>query len=53
MKPEREREREREREDLVVNKENSFEIIIKAPNNLFDELNKKMDLIINRLNGIL
>ena len=25
-----------------------FEIIIKAPNHLFDDLNKKMDFIINR-----
>jgi len=27
---------------------NDFEIIIKAPNHLFDDLNKKMDFIINR-----
>ena len=28
--------------------ENNFEITIKAPNHLFDDLNKKMDFIINR-----
>ncbi len=33
-----------ERDDLG----NEFEIIIKAPNHLFDDLNKKMDFIINR-----
>ena len=27
---------------------NDFEITIKAPNHLFDDLNKKMDFIINR-----
>lgn len=27
---------------------NNFEITIKAPNHLFDDLNKKMDFIINR-----
>lgn len=39
--------------NLAVNSETNFEITIKAPNYLFDELNKKMDLIINRLNGTL
>ena len=37
--------------ELISNKEikgNDFEIIIKAPNHLFDDLNKKMDFIINR-----
>jgi transcriptional regulator with XRE-family HTH domain len=29
-----------------------FEITIKAPNHLFDDLNKKMDFIINRFGGI-
>lgn len=31
-----------------VNFENNFEITFKAPNHLFDDLNKKMDFIINR-----
>lgn len=39
--------------DLAVNNESSFEITIKAPNTLFDDLNKKMDFIINRFNGII
>ena len=33
-------------------KENDFEIMIKAPNHLFDDLNKKMDFIINRFNNV-
>jgi transcriptional regulator with XRE-family HTH domain len=43
---------ERERESLIVNNETNFEITIKAPNTLFDDLNKKMDFIINRFNSI-
>ncbi|WP_293872592.1 helix-turn-helix transcriptional regulator [Flavobacterium sp.] len=39
--------------DAIVNKETGFEITIKTPNTLFDDLNKKMDFIINRFNGIL
>ena len=39
--------------NLTVNNETNFEITIKAPNNLYDDLNKKMDFIINRFNGIL
>ena len=39
--------------NLAVNNETNFEITIKAPNTLFDDLNKKMDFIINRFNGIL
>ncbi|MCF6132379.1 helix-turn-helix domain-containing protein [Flavobacterium wongokense] len=31
---------------------NDFEIIIKAPNHLFDDLNKKMDFIINRFGNV-
>jgi len=39
--------------NFAVNNETNFEITIKAPNNLYDELNKKMDFIINRFNSIL
>lgn len=39
--------------DVLVNKETGFEITIKTPNTLFDDLNKKMDFIINRFNGLL
>ena len=39
--------------DVIVNKETGFEITIKTPNSLFDDLNKKMDSIINRFNGLL
>ena len=50
----REREREREREsNLDVSNTSDFEITIKAPNKFYEELNKKMDFIINRFNGIL
>ena len=38
---------------LALNNETNFEITIKAPNTLFDDINKKMDYIINRFNGIL
>ncbi|WP_293889764.1 helix-turn-helix transcriptional regulator [Flavobacterium sp.] len=31
--------------------ENNFEITIKEPNHLFEDLNKKMDFIINRFGG--
>jgi transcriptional regulator with XRE-family HTH domain len=31
---------------------NDFEIIIKAPNHLFEDLNKKMDFIINRFGNV-
>lgn len=40
-------------DDVIVNKETGFEITIKTPNTLFDDLNKKMDFIINRFNGLL
>jgi hypothetical protein len=39
--------------NLALNNETNFEITIKAPNTLFDDLNKKMDFIINRFNGAL
>ena len=41
--------------EIIPNKEslvNDFEIIIKAPNHLFDDLNKKMDFIINRFGNV-
>lgn len=41
--------------EVIINKENQdhdFEIIIKAPNRLFDDLNKKMDFIINHFGNI-
>ena len=44
----------REREsNLDVSTISDFEIIAKAPNRLYDELNKKMDFLINKINGIL
>ena len=33
-------------------KGNDFGILIKAPNNLFDDLNKKMDFIINHFGNV-
>jgi len=39
--------------NFISNNRSDFEITIKAPNTLFDDLNKKMDFIINRFNGIL
>ncbi|WP_293870894.1 helix-turn-helix transcriptional regulator [Flavobacterium sp.] len=39
--------------DAIVNNETGFEITIKTPNTLFDDLNKKMDFIINQFNGVL
>jgi transcriptional regulator with XRE-family HTH domain len=39
--------------DATVNNENGFEITIKAPNNFYDELNKKMDFIITRFNSLM
>lgn len=31
---------------------NGFEFILKAPNNFFEELNRKMDFLIGRLDGM-
>ena len=39
--------------NVIVNNETGFEITIKTPNTLFNGLNKKMDSIINRFNGLL
>ncbi|WP_445454560.1 helix-turn-helix domain-containing protein [Flavobacterium sp. 25HG05S-40] len=37
--------------DNKDNSINAFEITIKAPNHFFDDLNRKMDLIINKIGG--
>ena len=38
--------------EVEPNKESGFEITIKAPTTLFDNLNNKMDTIINRINRL-
>lgn len=36
--------------NIPLNNENGFEITIRTPGNVFDDLNKKMDFIINNFN---
>lgn len=38
--------------DNKDNSINAFEITIKAPNHFFEDLNRKMDFIINKIGGI-